>query len=238
LSDKERALKVAIAYLIRDLGFTRTQAEESLNEKIEKAGDWCSQRGGKWITVRGKHICIGKDYEYTRGGVPWKGSHVIHDKYNKSTVNWKKNVIDENTVMEIKSGLQHYPKSVKVKVNEINITDGYLDTGVTGLHQRSVDTNYSWITLSTDDDVIGVFHHEMGHRIYYDYVSGIDAMKSDWSRIRRSEVAYSLLAGSDVEEDFCESLRFYKTRRKELRNECPERFEYIHSLMEAIEDES
>jgi len=206
--------------------------------KLEKE-DWCSEQGGKWITSKGRHICITEDYEFSRGKEDWMASSIIHGKNKATLMRWKKGSITDEQALEIKTNIQYYPKDIRESVNRVEITDGFLDSGVTGINYGVGKMGRkSNIYLSTKEDLVGTLHHEIGHGVYNNYVKVADARESRWSDIHKAKIAPSWYGTTSSEEDFAESLSLYKTDKKTLANEFPDRHEFIENVLEGVEDES
>jgi len=194
---------------------------------IEK--DWCEGEGGKWITVKGKHICISADVKILRDSS--KLVRVLHGKDSSTDLRWHKGVPNE-TAQKMAKDLQYYPIKVRNRVKSIEVFPDVLNSKTTGLHINTVSGGY--INISTKStSVEHTFHHELGHSVWKDFIRDTDFEQS-YRRVAkgRTMTAY---AKTSIEEDFSEHFAFFKKQPGALKGFSPKRYNLISKLMEDLE---
>jgi len=201
--------------------------DNGLLKVVGKAEDWCVAEGGKWITYRGKHICIGVETD-DPGREGYKVVNVLHDKYNKTRLHYSEDV-DSEVVNKIKSGLQHYPVKVRADVNDVWVHNSTINDCVVGANLWQMGLIELGDVRFVDTE--GTFHHEMGHSIWNRQFKTSDHL--DWRLVGGEPI--SLYGRTSAQEDFCESLKMYKTDPKLLHRMSGERYMLIKKQLEELE---
>jgi len=185
---------------------------------IEK--DWCEGQGGHWVTVKGKHVCMGSKvpWKSRRHGIGWV--ETIHHGPEKTTKFRYTNDVDKSKVDAIRNSLlvtpNEYTDSLKrVQVSERFVTmkehfhgqipktyEAYSESQVGGFYGKYNKEIYLYKGSN-----IGSFDHEFGHHIF-DSLSG--AEENAWRYAWENELKVSEYAKVSSSEGLAEAFKFYK----------------------------
>jgi len=193
---------------------------------MKKADDWCASAGGKWITYKGKHICVGAETDSKITG--YKKTEVIHSRFSRTEIHYPPSKRDEAT--RIKSAIQYYPAKVKSDISRVVIHEGLLheDGG------NTVGVNFiDMIELGDvpERDAERTLHHEIGHTIWNQHFKTPQHLS--WSLL--DEAPVSNYGSTSVQEDFCETLMIYKTNPAMLRSIRKEHLKLLERHMKELE---
>jgi len=184
--------------------------------KLVKVEDWCEKAGGKWITSRGRHICIGIEHDTVDG--KRRAVNILHDKDTHTRFVWDKKA-DKEKVNDIKRNLTFVPKERLKGLHTIRVTDEEMTVGkfyegrdlpahMAVYKDKPVQGYYTallgeiTITKTGKPDV---FYHEFGHHIEGNLTA---AEKDDWAQVWREEKV-SNYASVNPNEGFAEAVSGY-----------------------------
>jgi len=207
---------------------------------IEK--DWCSDDGGHWVTIRGKHICMSSR-------VPWKGkrgigwSETLHHGPGKSTKFRYTNDVSESKVEGVRTSIMQTPNEYvetlkKVEMSEQWVTmkehyHGNVPTAYEAHADSYIGGYYHQVSkeiILHGGSTIGSFDHEFGHHIHS---SMLDEDKNRWRYAWESERKVSRYAKVGPGEGFAEALKHYKRSggRERMLKDHPKQTKFIDKIL-------
>jgi len=190
--------------------------------------DWCKDQGGRWVTIRGNHLCVVNERELGDGS---KVSAMIHSKDSKTKFRRYRGV-DEETANSVKGALMSYPTDFRGEIKTIEVKDGYLDSKnkILGMNIRVRDK--SAIYVSTVGNPVYSTHHEIGHEIWREKVESNSSSMAAWSAISKKPGHPTGYAKSSPEEDFAESIATFKIDSGKLKAMSIDRFVFVSETLE------
>lgn len=185
-------------------------------DKLIKA-DWCSEAGGQWITIRGKHICVGKEVKVSPG---FKGTKIIHGEDSKTWLVYS-DKSNKEFIEDVRADLTHLPKDKVKGLTKVTVDDRYLTIREHYEDQgRELPSQYEkfasgqcggYYSRTTNSICIysgsrRTFHHEFGHHAYTN-------LTGDEKRAFKNAISWdgpvSGYAKVSIDESFAEATRFY-----------------------------
>jgi hypothetical protein len=195
------------------IGNQRTKAE---------GGDWCSSQGGNWITVDGRHLCIGAEHDTLDGKS--KTFNIIHNKDHFTRVEFEKGTRQE-IKDKIRNAIQYAPQRFKEGLKSVVITretmtmkEHFTKFGMAmppeyGKYSNSklsgyYDPNDKSIHIYGSMGAGSTFQHEFGHHIYAN-LSGPE--KEEWNGIwENNKSSLTEYGRTNVNEGLAEAVNIEK----------------------------
>jgi hypothetical protein len=195
------------------IGNQRTKAE---------GGDWCSSQGGNWITVDGRHLCIGTEHDTLDGKS--KTFNIIHNKDHFTRVEFEKGTRQE-IKDKIRNAIQYAPQRFKEGLKSVVITretmtmkEHFTKFGMAmppeyGKYSNSklsgyYDPNDKSIHIYGSMGAGSTFQHEFGHHIYAN-LSGPE--KEEWNGIwENNKSSLTEYGRTNVNEGLAEAVNIEK----------------------------
>jgi len=208
----------------------------TLPREVEKA-DWCSEQGGKWITVEGKHICIGEDRDLGEGLT--ERTLISRDHKTKLIFD----VGRRETVDEVSSLYNHLPEKKKKRVDYIRISrepytldEFYRSKGkevpseykkygmpfVGGYYDKRTK-EMGFFKGSTKETI----YHEFGHVVApQDYETA-----NRWTETVWKEEKVSKYANVNWDEGFAEAFVWYKKDPAGVKLRNPKTYKFMEEYL-------
>jgi len=202
---------------------------------IEK--DWCEGKGGKWITVEGKHICISEDKKIARDFYErtlLTPDHKVKLTYHES----KKEMADYAT-----STYNSLPIKFKGEIKSIHLSNkrrtfedvyaGRIPEDFTEYKNDFVGGTWTLesknITMY-DKGSKESFLHELGHAIEPTLGDVGSEISGKWTRVWAKE-RVSQYAKKNRFEGFAEAFKRYKTEPQLVKAGYPETYKFMEEYL-------
>jgi len=206
-------------------------------------GDWCSEKGGKWITVEGKHICISDDKDLGEGN---RQRNILGpDRKIKLTYN----VSREDLTDDLSATLNSIPPNSKAgKVLDSDLKEVYLYNhpqtfagacreqgfSIPEDYERYADEQCGGFYYGSEKKIVmyafssnSTLYHEVGHAISpKDYEEANYWAESIWKEEKVSEYAKI-----NWNEGFADAFRQFKLNPSKLKKEYPKTYEYMEEYV-------